>query len=196
MGGARETALASSTYAPFTWRLLTFTGWNWKCHIIIGIKTDLSGFFVPKHLGLCEQYVKSLGLTPSGFDFLFRTYGPSCIGTTNPSRTGLNPLTTIWKGNSPNIFAQPLLTKVSLSCRIQIQDGGDRTQTRRCFGCRKLRLILIAAVPSDLRTCVAKNTLNSTGRTTKNAHEERRCRKPDTADDRTLDDAAVVVGST
>ena len=38
-----------------------------------------------------------------------------------------------------NIFAQPLLTKVSLSSRIQIQDGSDRTRTRRCFGCRKLR---------------------------------------------------------
>ena len=33
------------------------------------IKTDLSGFVVTMHLGLCEQYVKS----PSGFDFLFRT---------------------------------------------------------------------------------------------------------------------------
>ena len=59
MAGARETALASSTYAPFTWRLLTFTGWNWKCHVIIVIKTDLLGFVVPMHSGLCEQYVKS-----------------------------------------------------------------------------------------------------------------------------------------
>ena len=64
MRGARETALASSTYAPFTWRLLTFTRWNWKCHVIIVIKTDLSGFVVPMHSGLCEQYVKSLGLRP------------------------------------------------------------------------------------------------------------------------------------
>ena len=37
------------------------------------IKTDLSGFVVTVHSGLCEQYVKSLRLTPSGFDFLFRT---------------------------------------------------------------------------------------------------------------------------
>ena len=28
------------------------------------IKTDLSGFVVPMHSGLCEQYVKSLGLRP------------------------------------------------------------------------------------------------------------------------------------
>ena len=48
----------------FTWRLQTFTGWNWKCHVIIVIKTDLSGFVVPMHSGLCEQYVKSLGLRP------------------------------------------------------------------------------------------------------------------------------------
>ena len=64
MGGERETALASSTYLPFTRRLLIFTGWNWKCHVIIVIKTDLSGFVVPMHSGLCEQYVKSLGLRP------------------------------------------------------------------------------------------------------------------------------------
>ena len=62
MGGARKTALASSTYAPFTRRLLTLTGWNWKCHVIIVIKTDLSGFIVPMHSGLCEQYVKSYAL--------------------------------------------------------------------------------------------------------------------------------------
>ena len=30
-------------------------------------------FVVTMHLGLCEQYVKSFGLTPSGFDFLFHT---------------------------------------------------------------------------------------------------------------------------
>ena len=57
----------------FKWRILTFTGRNWKCHVIIVIKTDLSGFVVTMHEGACEQCVKSLGLTPSGFDFLFRT---------------------------------------------------------------------------------------------------------------------------
>ena len=35
------------------------------------IKADLSGFVVPMHSGLCEQHVKSLPLTPSGFDFRF-----------------------------------------------------------------------------------------------------------------------------
>ena len=30
--------------------------------------TDLLGFVVQMHSGLCEQYVKSLGLTPSGVD--------------------------------------------------------------------------------------------------------------------------------
>ena len=89
-GGVCETAFASSTYAPFTWRLLILAGWNWKCHVVIVIKTDLSG--------LCEQYVKSVGLVRT----LFKSWGryltsyfaraPSCIGTTNPSRTGLNPL--------------------------------------------------------------------------------------------------------
>ena len=43
------------------------------------IKTDLSGFVVPMHSGLCEQYVKSLGLLVSGFDFLFRTR-PRALG--------------------------------------------------------------------------------------------------------------------
>ena len=58
-----EESLASSTYRSFTWRLLTFTGWNWNCHVIIVIKTDLSRFVVPMHSGLCEQYVKSLSLS-------------------------------------------------------------------------------------------------------------------------------------
>ena len=54
----------------FTCRLLIFTGWNWNCHVIIVIKSDLSGFVVPTNSGLCDRYV---GLTLSGFDFLFRT---------------------------------------------------------------------------------------------------------------------------
>ena len=37
---------------------------------MIVIKTDLSGFVVTMHLGLCEQYIKSLGLTASGFGLL------------------------------------------------------------------------------------------------------------------------------
>ena len=37
------------------------------------IKTDLSGFVVTMHSGLCEQYVKSLRLRRREFDFLFRT---------------------------------------------------------------------------------------------------------------------------
>ena len=88
--GTRETTLASSTYVPFTWSLLTFTGWNWKCHVINVIKTDLSGFVVPMHSGLWEQYVKSPGLTPSGFDFLFRTR-PRALGQQNPPEPILTP---------------------------------------------------------------------------------------------------------
>ena len=38
------------------------------------IKTDLSGVVVTMHLGLGEHYVKSLGLSASGFDLLFRTH--------------------------------------------------------------------------------------------------------------------------
>ena len=86
IGGVRETALASIIYAPFTWRLLTFMGWNWKCHVIIVIKTDLLGFVVPMHSGLYKQYVKALGI------WLPVSHAPLCIGTTNLSRTGLNPL--------------------------------------------------------------------------------------------------------
>ena len=49
-----RSALASSTYAPFTCRLLTFMGWNWKLSVLIVIKTDLSGFVVTMHSGLCR----------------------------------------------------------------------------------------------------------------------------------------------
>ena len=54
------------------------------------IKTDLLGFVVPMHSGLCEQYVKSLGLTPSGFDFLFHM-GPRALGQQTPPETVLIP---------------------------------------------------------------------------------------------------------
>ena len=40
------------------------------------------------HSGLCEQYVKSPGLVI----WLPVSHAPSCIGTSNPVRTGLNPL--------------------------------------------------------------------------------------------------------
>ena len=59
-------------YSYFKWRILTFTRWNWKCRVIIMIKTDLSGFVITMHLGLCKKYVKSLGLKASGFDFNFQ----------------------------------------------------------------------------------------------------------------------------
>ena len=44
-----------------------------KNHAIIVIKTNLPRFVATMHLGLCEQYVKSLRLSAAGFDFLFRT---------------------------------------------------------------------------------------------------------------------------
>ena len=77
-------------YSYFKWRMLTFTVRNWKRHVIIVIKTDLSGFVVTMHWGVCEQCAKSLGLTPCGFDFLFRTH-PRVLWQ-NPSKTGFNPL--------------------------------------------------------------------------------------------------------
>ena len=90
MGVACVRLSLRARYWYFKWRILTFTGRNWECHVIIVIKTDLSGFVVTMHSGLCEQHVKSLGLTPSGFDFLFRTH-PRALWQ-HPSRTGLNPL--------------------------------------------------------------------------------------------------------
>ena len=50
-------------YSYLKWRILKFTRWNWKCLVIIVIKTDMSGFIVTMHWGMCEQYVESLGLT-------------------------------------------------------------------------------------------------------------------------------------
>ena len=73
MAVARETALASTTIFVFQVENTNIHGQNWKFHGIIVIETDLKGFVVTMRSGLCEQYVKSLGLTPSGFDFLFRT---------------------------------------------------------------------------------------------------------------------------
>ena len=60
------------------------------------IKTDLSGFVVTMHSGLCEQYVKSLRLR--------RRDLTSCFARAlvhydnNPSRAGLNPTNNIqWR---------------------------------------------------------------------------------------------------
>ena len=58
MGLTRETALASST-------LFVFQMENANIHEVV----MHSGM----HSGLCEQYIKYLGLSASGFDFLFRT---------------------------------------------------------------------------------------------------------------------------
>ena len=66
-------------------------GRNWKCHVIIVIRTDLSGFVVTMHSGLCEQYVKSLGLT-SGFDLLFRNRPRALWQETPPELVRTNPL--------------------------------------------------------------------------------------------------------
>ena len=91
MGGVSETALASSTYAPFTWRLLTFTEWNWKCHVIILIKTGSGGVCCPNALGLVRT-VRQIPQANALGIWLPVSHAPSCIGTTNPSRTGLNPI--------------------------------------------------------------------------------------------------------
>ena len=71
----RSAALASSTYAPFTRRLLTFTGCNWKCHVIIGLVRTV------------RQIHRA---TPSGFDFLFRTR-PRALGQQTPPEPVLIP---------------------------------------------------------------------------------------------------------
>ena len=72
--------------------ITTIHGVKLKMSSITVIKTNLSGFVVPMHSGLCKQYVKSLGRSASGFNFLFCTH-PHALGTTTPFRTGLNPLT-------------------------------------------------------------------------------------------------------
>ena len=96
MGGARETALASSTVSAFTWKILTILGGNEKCHIMIMIETDLSDFVITMHSGLCEQYVQYLGLTLSGLDFLFRM-NPRALWQQAPSELVLIPQTMLTK---------------------------------------------------------------------------------------------------
>ena len=66
-------------------------GCNWKYHVIIVIKTDLSGL-----LSQCTQ-ANALGI------WLPVLHVPSCIGTTNPSRNGLNELLSI-----PYVWPFPL----------------------------------------------------------------------------------------
>ena len=60
-------------------------------------------FVVTMHLGLCEQYIKSLGLMPSGFDFLFRARRRALCQQTSPEPV-LIPLANIVSdyGLAPN----------------------------------------------------------------------------------------------
>ena len=58
--------------------------------VIAVIKTDLSGSAATIHSGLCEQYVKSFGLKPSGLDFLFRTH-PRALWQQTPPEPVLIP---------------------------------------------------------------------------------------------------------
>ena len=91
MRGVHETPLASSTYVLFMWRLPIFMGWNWKCHVIIVIKNDLSGFVVPNACRLVRTVCQIPRANALGI-WLPASHTPLCIATTNPSRTCLNPL--------------------------------------------------------------------------------------------------------
>ena len=100
MGVARETALASSTIIVFKWRILTFTGRNWKCHVIIVIKTDLSGFVVTMHSGLLSgvpDYFDRNNIL-SGYDLPLARYvklrvahAPGMPGTFSPPPQNRDP---------------------------------------------------------------------------------------------------------
>ena len=61
---------------------------------MIMIKTDLSGSVVTKHSGLCEQYLKSLGLSALGFNFMFRML-PCALWQQTPPEAVLIPKTYI-----------------------------------------------------------------------------------------------------
>ena len=54
------------------------------------IETDVEVFVVTMHSDWYEQYVKWLGLTPSGFDSLFRTR-PRALGQQTPPEPVLTP---------------------------------------------------------------------------------------------------------
>ena len=50
----------------------------------------MSGIVVTMHSGLCEQYIKYLGLSASGFDFLIRTH-PRALWQPTPPEPVLIP---------------------------------------------------------------------------------------------------------
>ena len=82
IGVARWKTLASSTIFVVE---VENTRRNLKCHVVTVVNTDLSRFVATMHSGLCEQYVKSLGLATLWFDFL------SCVVAIHSSKTSLNP---------------------------------------------------------------------------------------------------------
>ena len=105
------TALDSSIIFVFKWWILTCTKWNWKYHVIIVVKTDLSGFVLIMHSGLCEQYVKSLGLSASEFGFLF-----------------LPRPRTLWQQNPPELVLIPKLN-ISLGLLAYCEMSNDVLET-------------------------------------------------------------------
>ena len=65
------------------------------------IKTDLSGFVVTMHSGLCEQYVKSLRLRRRDLTSCFARALVHCDN--KPSRAGLNPTNDTWCMHIKNV---------------------------------------------------------------------------------------------
>ena len=93
IGVAYETDLVLSIIFVFYTENTNIHEMKLKSHVITVTRTDLSRFVVIMHSGVCEQYVKFLGLSASGFYFLFRTH-PRALWQKKPSRTGLRSFNT------------------------------------------------------------------------------------------------------
>ena len=75
MGVACEMSLTWSNTFVFNMENTNIQGVKWKkCLVVIVVKTNLLGFVVIMHLGLCKQHPQSLSLIASGLDFLFRMH--------------------------------------------------------------------------------------------------------------------------
>ena len=87
MGGARETALFEHICAFYV-EITNIHRWNWKCIVIIVIKTGSGGVCCPNALGLVRTVRQIPRVNALGIG-LPVSHAPSCIETTNPSRTSL-----------------------------------------------------------------------------------------------------------
>ena len=117
----------------FKWRILTFTRSNWKCNVIIVIKTDLMELVVALHWRLCEQYPRTfwqqphtpstkLRCTSLSRSYMIMSY--ECMRYVHPHLPGLNR----WHWLNHVISPMPINNPLRISVNVWYQSTIKHTK--------------------------------------------------------------------